>query len=40
MMRLELGAGRLAALLGVFALAGPTATAPTSDAEEASLSFQ
>jgi beta-glucosidase len=40
MMRLELGAARLAALLGVFALAGPTGTAPTSDAEEASLSIQ
>jgi beta-glucosidase len=40
MMRFELGAARLAALLGVFTLAGPTATAPTSEAEEASLSFQ
>ncbi len=39
-MRLELRAGRLAALLGVCALAGPIATAPTSDTEEASLSFQ
>jgi len=39
-MRLELRAGRLAVLLGVCALTGPIATAPTSDTEEASLSLQ